>query len=180
LKGWRFFCLYKDTEVSMNFQEGDAVMHWVYGLGKIIRKEERELFGKNVLYFAVQINDLTVWVPVDDQLDERLRVPTSESGFKKLAAILSTPGEPLPDDRNERRIILNDMLRDGQAESLCRVISSISTFKQKPHSLNDSDQAIMSRARKALLAEWGLALSITPGQAEDQLHRLLGAETQRV
>ena len=162
----------------MKFQEGDAVMHWVYGLGKIIRKEERELFGKNVMYFAVQINDLTVWVPVDDQLDDRLRVPTSEAGFKKLAAILSAPGEPLPDDRNERRLILSDMLRDGRAESLCRVVRSLATYKQKPKSLNDNDVAVMKRAHTALLAEWGLALSITPGQAEDQLQRLLNPESQ--
>ena len=157
----------------MNFHEGDAVMHWSYGLGKIIQLEERALFGQNVLYYAVQIKDLTVWVPADEQLDQRLRPPTSQAGFKKLAAILTAPGEPLPDDRHERRIILSEMLRDGRAESLCRVVRSISTYKQKPHSLNDNDTAVMKRAHNSLLAEWGFALSITPGQAEDQLQSLL-------
>jgi RNA polymerase-interacting CarD/CdnL/TRCF family regulator len=34
----------------MSFHEGDAVMHWTYGLGQIVRLEERELFGSKALY----------------------------------------------------------------------------------------------------------------------------------
>ena len=86
----------------MNFHEGDPVMHWTYGFGKVIRLEERALSGKNALYYAVQIGDLTVWVPADGELENRLRPPTPEAGFKKLLAILSSPGEPLPDDRQDR------------------------------------------------------------------------------
>ena len=29
----------------MNFHEGDTVMHWTYGLGQIIKLEERDLYG---------------------------------------------------------------------------------------------------------------------------------------
>ncbi len=87
----------------MDFHEGDTVMHWTYGLGKVIRLEERVLSGKTEIYYAVQIGDMTVWVPADDKLENRLRPPTSKSEFKKLMNILSKPGEPLPDDRHEQR-----------------------------------------------------------------------------
>ncbi len=53
----------------MDFHEGDTVMHWTYGLGKVIRLEERVLSGKKELYYAVQIGDMTVWVPADDKLE---------------------------------------------------------------------------------------------------------------
>jgi len=156
----------------MNFHEGDPVMHWTYGFGKVIRLEERALSGKNALYYAVQIGDLTVWVPADGELENRLRPPTPEAGFKKLLAILSSPGEPLPDDRQDRKTQLLELLKDGRAESLCRVIRDLSAYRQiRP--LNENDQALMRRAQNALLGEWGFALSVTPAQAELELHRLL-------
>lgn len=33
----------------MDFHEGDTVMHWTYGLGQIIRLEERNLSGVKTL-----------------------------------------------------------------------------------------------------------------------------------
>jgi RNA polymerase-interacting CarD/CdnL/TRCF family regulator len=156
----------------MNFREGDPVMHWTYGFGKVIRLEERALSGQNALYYAVQIGDLTIWVPADGKLGSRLRRPTPVAGFKKLLAILSSPGEPLPDDRQDRKTQLLELLKDGRAESLCRVIRDLSAYRQvRP--LNENDQALMRRAQSALLGEWGFALSVTPAQAELELHRLL-------
>ena len=67
---------------------------------------------------------------------------------------------------------MNCLLKDGRAESLCRVIRSLVAFS-KTHPLNDNDQALLKRAQTALLAEWGHALNVTPQQAEVQLKRLL-------
>jgi RNA polymerase-interacting CarD/CdnL/TRCF family regulator len=159
----------------MNFHEGDTVMHWTYGLGEIVRLEERDLFGSTMLYYAVQIRDLTVWVPADNKVGSRLRSPKSKSGFKQLLAILTSPGDALPEDRQERRTRLLEMLRDGRTESLCRIVRGLATHG-KLHSLNESDQGILKQAQSALLGEWGFVLSITPAQAEVEMHRLLASE----
>lgn len=156
----------------MDFHAGDPVMHWTYGLGQVVRLEERTLSGLKALYYAVQLHDLTVWVPADGKLGSRLRPPTSESGFKQLLALLSGPGEPLPDDRHERKIRLMGLLKDGRAESLCRVIRDLSAYRQA-RSLNDNDQALLKLSQNALLGEWGFVLSITQAQAETELQRLL-------
>lgn len=162
----------------MNFRKGDAVMHWTYGLGKVVRLEHRQLLGQKTLYYAVQVGDMTVWVPADDQLGQRLRKPSSKAQLRKLRLLLSRPGAPLPQDRHERKTMLLEQLKDGRAESLCRVIRSLVAFG-KTHPLNDSDQALMRRAQGALLAEWGHALRVTPAQAEVQLRRLLGTSPPR-
>jgi RNA polymerase-interacting CarD/CdnL/TRCF family regulator len=160
----------------MKFRKGQAVMHWTYGLGKVVRLEHRSLLGQKTLYYAVQVGDLTVWVPADGQLDQRLRRPSSKAQLRKLRAVLSRPGIQLPQDRHERKTLLLEQLKDGRAESLCRVIRSLVTFG-KAHGLNDSDEALLKRAQNALLGEWGYALSVTPQQAEAQLRRLVGYPT---
>jgi RNA polymerase-interacting CarD/CdnL/TRCF family regulator len=159
----------------MKFHEGDTVMHWTYGLGQIIRLEERNLSGSETLYYAVQIRDMTVWVPSDDELQHRLRAPTSKSGFRELIAILSSPGEPLPEDRLERRAFLLGLLRDGRTQSLCQIIRGLHGY-HKVRALNESDQSILKQAKSSLLGEWGFVLSITPAQAEHDLHHWLALE----
>ncbi len=160
----------------MKFRKGQTVMHWTYGLGKIVRLEHRSLMGQKTLYYAVSVGDMTVWVPADDQLDQRLRKPSSKAQLRRLRLLLSRPGMQLPQDRHERKTLLLEQLKDGRAESLCRVIRSLVTFG-KAHGLNDSDEALLKRAQNALLGEWGYALSLTPQQAEQQLHRLVGYPT---
>ena len=83
----------------MEFRNGDPVMHWTYGFGHVVRREERAVSGKSTLYYAVQVRDLTIWVPADGDLDSRLRPPTPRPEFEQLLKILKGPGDPLPDDR---------------------------------------------------------------------------------
>jgi len=156
----------------MSFHTGDSVMHWVFGLGRVIRMEERDMSGGMMLYYAVQIDDMTIWVPEDEMLANRLRPPTSGDGLEKLLAILQGEGDVLPVDRHLRKTLLAEMLKDGSAESLCRVLRSLATFR-RDRPLNENDQAVLRRVEKALIGEWGTALSMSPFEAEADLRRLL-------
>lgn len=156
----------------MNFREGDSVMHWTHGLGTVVRLEQMMLSGVKILYYAIQIGDMTVWVPEDEMLEQRLRLPTPAAEFKKLMGILSGASEPLPTDRFERKKLLLKWLKDGCAETLFRVIRSLSTHRHL-HPLNEDDQAFLKRTRHALLGEWSFAMSIPLAQAEHDLQQLL-------
>ena len=163
----------------MEFHAGDTVIHWNYGLGQIVRQEERVLSDSKIIYYAVQIQDMTVWVPMDDQLGSRLRLPTPESGFKQLLAILSSSGDPLPDDRLERRTHLRALHKDGRAESLCLIIRDLSAY-QKTYPLNDNDRMLLKQSRNVLLEEWGFVMSISRARAESELCRLLTSDPLRI
>ena len=161
----------------MNFRKDEIVVHCSYGLGRIIALDERTLFGRTVLYYAVKIDTMTVWVPADENLAARLRVPTHKSGFKQLFKILKSPGEVLPMDRQARKLQLRERLQDGRAESLCFVIRSIEDFHRK-HALNDNDQLLLERARHTISSEWGYAMSISPIQADYEIELMLDSGTE--
>jgi RNA polymerase-interacting CarD/CdnL/TRCF family regulator len=154
-------------------------MHWTYGLGSVVRLENRELLGKKMLYYAVQVGDMTVWVPNDDQLSTRLRRPSSKGQLARLKTLLTKPGATLPQDRHERKTLLLEMLKDGRPESLCKVIRSLVVFARN-HPLNDNDQALLKRAQTALLAEWSFALGTNPEDVEAQLHKHIAVPTASV
>ena len=163
----------------MNFHEGDPVMHWTYGFGQVVRLEERDLAGATTLYYAVQVRDLTVWVPADAKLETRLRPPTPQTEFKKMINILSSPGKPLPEDRHERKTRLQEMQRDGRTDSLCHIICDLHAF-QKAKSLNDNDQVVLKQSQTSLLGEWGFVFSIPYAQAELDMHRALSPKAHEI
>lgn len=162
----------------MEFQTGDNVVHCTHGLGQVLAIEERTFFEKITIYYMVQMKDLTIWIPADEKIKSRLRLPNSQGDFRNLLAILSSPADPLPDDRRQRNLQLTEMLEDGKAESLCRVIRDLSANRHtRPWS--ESDNALMRRAQKALIGEWSFVFSITPLEAEQELHRLLVHKKER-
>ena len=96
----------------MNFQVGDQIVHWVYGLGEIIQVDEKRLLRRTSQYYVVQIRDMTIWVPVGEGSDHSLRYPTPASDFEEIFSILSSPAQPLSDDRLVRKTQLGDQLND--------------------------------------------------------------------
>jgi RNA polymerase-interacting CarD/CdnL/TRCF family regulator len=166
-------------EVLMSFHKGDTVMHWTYGIGQIVNLEERALAGSKAIYYVVQVRDMTVWVPADNKVRSRLRTPTPKPRFQRLLAILSSPNEPLPQDRLERKTRLLELLQDGRPESLCRIIRDLSAYqKQLGKPMNDNDQMILKQSRNTLLGEWQCVLSVTHAQAELELHHLLSSSPE--
>ena len=165
----------------MSFYKGDMVMHWTYGIGQIVNLQERALSGAKAVYYVVEVKDMTVWVPADSQVKSRLRSPTPKFRFQRLLAILSSPSEPLPEDRLDRKNRLLELLQDGRPESLCQVIRDLSAYqKQLGKPMNDNDQMVLKQARNTLLGEWGFVLSITHAQAEHELFRLLTPESPQI
>ena len=156
----------------MDFKIGDTVIHGRYGLGTIVRLEEQTFSGGKIFYYVVQIRDITIWVPADAQALSRMRSPTPQAEFPGLFSILHEPGSTLPDDRLERKTYLVEELKDGKAESCCRVVRDLS-FYQYGKTLNENDRLILKQASDTLLGEWEFCLSVPLALAQVRLQNLL-------
>ena len=156
----------------MGLHVGDHVIHWVYGFGEILRQEDKNLPGQASRYYVVKVKDLTIWVPMDDELMNRLRTPTPGGQFKQLFGILSSPSEALSKDRFERKTHLLEEQKNASAEANCRIIRDLSSHQQETQ-LNDHDSLLLKQTRDSLLSEWTYSLSVPLPQAELELYRLL-------
>ncbi len=156
----------------MGFQIGDKVIHCTYGLGEIISFEEKDIQGSFKNCYVVRITDMLIWVPVNTQ-QQTLRRPSSPEEFEKLSAILTFPGEVLPEDRVLRKNRLSEQIKDGQLASLCKVVRDLTLYK-RTKKLNDQENSILERAINSLLAEWSYAQGIYPQQARQALATILG------
>lgn len=169
--GGAFFRLRKRCVVS--FQVGDKLIHSAYGLGNIVEIEEKMVQDQATRCYVFRTNDLTIWIPINDLQKHSLRQPTPPAEFEKLAAILSSPGEALPEDRLERKEYLSAEIKGGRLDSICKVIRDLTHLKRSAK-LNDQEKATLERAMKSLLTEWVYSMDVTPVEAQREIARLLG------
>ncbi len=155
----------------MSFEIGERVIHCTFGLGEITQIEEKTINGNPTLCYVVLINDMTIWIPVDDQQNS-LRIPTPPDEFKKTLPILTSPNLPLLEDRLQRKNQLLDQLKDGQLSSICRVVRDLTCF-QRQSKLNDQERSILERAIKSLLTEWTVSLGLPFNKAHEAMESLL-------
>jgi RNA polymerase-interacting CarD/CdnL/TRCF family regulator len=151
------------------------VVHRVYGPGVILQLDEKILHGKTSQYYVLQVRDLTLWVPVNRTEKLPMRSLTPVEDFKQLFRILASKGEPLSNERFERKTELDEKMKKGTLDSICHVIRDLTNYK-KINKMNESDQTILGNARSLLLNEWSLVFSIPFHQAERELTAMLGGK----
>jgi len=158
----------------LDYQIGDKVIHATYGLGEVVQIDEKYIHERQMLCYVVSIRDMTIWVMADEAGKSGLRLPTPRDDFENLFAILTSPGEPLPVDRFERKTHLLDRMKDGRLASICSVIRDL-VFYRQARKFNDYDKSTLERAKDLLLTEWTYSLSVSPVQAKNELVQLIGA-----
>ena len=157
----------------MNFHIGDKVVHYTHGLGEIVRIEEKIIHDRPANCYVVRTPDMMIWIPINDLQQSSLRLPTPPGEFVKLFEILASPGEPLPEDRVQRKDWLLSRMRDGQLSSLFRVVRDLTSYKRKTK-LNDQERTLFDRAVKSVLTEWTSSMGISESQAHQKMLDLLG------
>ena len=157
----------------MDYQVGDKVIHWNYGLGEIVQMDEKFIHERQMLCYVVRTGDLTIWVMADEPGKSSIRPPTPGSDFENLFTILRSPGGSLPVDRYERKTHLIERMKDGKLASICSVIRDLA-FYRREKKLNDYDKSTLERAESFLLTEWMYCLSVSRVQANGELMQLLG------
>jgi RNA polymerase-interacting CarD/CdnL/TRCF family regulator len=157
----------------MSFKIGDNVIHWTYGLGEIVRIEEKPINDQTKNCYVFQTSDLTIWIPIDALQQRSLRQPTKPDGFARLYDILSSPGEALHEDRVQRKNILMTQLKDGQLSSVCRVVRDL-THAKRGGKLNYQEKCILEQAETSLLTEWTYSLGLPMSQAHQAMTSMLG------
>jgi len=156
----------------MDFQIGDKVIHYTFGLGEITKIEEKTINGHPKACFVFHTNDMTIWIPMDEGEHNSLRTPTPPEEFTRTLDILASPSETLVEDRVLRKNMLVAQLNDGQLASICQVVRDLS-FYRRSSKLNDQEKSILERAVKSLLTEWVFSLGTPQHQAHQTMERML-------
>jgi len=156
----------------MLFKIGDRVVHPQYGVGQVVKLDQRE-FEPGVMrrYYEISIPNSTVWVPLDLPTSG-LRKLTVRSEIVRCRKILVSHPSPLTEDARARQADLSARLKRGTISAHCEVVRDLYAYGEHK-SLYGTIAAFFRVAQDVLCQEWALVEGITLSEAVQEIAFLL-------
>ena len=157
----------------MEFKSGDDVVHPSYGLGKIVRLEERQLAEAEMRwYYVLAIGKNTVWVPVQSDGATALRAVTARQELDQYRALLKSRPATLERDRNKRRLEINERLKQGSFRAVCEAVRDLTALGWYRR-IGDGDATVLDKILDNLRREWAAATGTSILEAIQEVDALL-------
>jgi CarD family transcriptional regulator len=157
----------------MQFKAGDYVVHPAYGVGSVVRLEEKRLAeAEPRWYYVIDVGKGTVWVPVDSHEPLGLRSVTSHEELDQCRRLLKSKPTVLAKDHHRRRLEIGERVKQGSFRVMCEVVRDLSAYGWN-RTLNDVDATLLAKVRTSICREWSAAAKITMEQANIEVEALL-------
>src|SRR5512137_2682549 len=159
----------------MEFDAGDYVVHPSYGVGNILRLEEKRLAETEMrLYYVLAVENSTVWVPVNSTGATGLRRVTPKQELERYRRVLKSKPTVLDSDHHKRRLEINERLKRGSFLAVCEATRDLTAHGwRKP--LNDVDASMLQKVRDNLCREWAASQGVSVADAAREVDGLLHA-----
>ena len=157
----------------MEFKAGDHVVHPAYGVGSILRLEEKQLAEPEMrLYYVLAVEHSTVWVPVKSNGAIGLRGVTPKKELEQYRRVLSSKPGALDRDHHKRRFEISERLKQGSFQAICEAARDLTAYGwNRP--LSDVDASLLQKVRDNLCREWAAAEGVTVAEATHEVDDLL-------
>ena len=155
------------------FVIGQQVVHPQYGVGSVVRLEDRE-FERGIIrqYYEISIpGGSTVWVPVDLE-NSGVRRLAEKSDIDHCRNILKSRPRPLTEDGRVRQSELVARLKRGTIAAHCEVVRDLSAFVAHKSSYGPI-MAFLEATQNVLYQEWAIVEGVTLLDATGEIHSLL-------
>jgi CarD family transcriptional regulator len=157
----------------MPFKAGDFIVHPTYGVGNIVRVEEKRLAEDQPRwYYVIVVDKSTVWVPVDENKVAVLRAVTPRKDLDRYRAVLKGQPEALERDHTKRRTLINERVKQGSFQSLCEAVRDLSAQSWK-RPLSEADLTLLQRLSHSLHREWAASANMPLPDAAAEVQALL-------
>ena len=158
----------------IDFEVGDNVVYPHHGAGKVLKKEQKEIFGERREYLTIKIlhNDMTVMVPTDNAGKAGLRRVIDEETVQKVLGVLSDEVSEMPKNWNRRFKHNRDKIKTGDIYELAEVVRNLA-IREAQKGLSTGEKQMFTRAKKILASELMYALEMGEEEAEEHLDEIL-------
>jgi len=157
---------------TLEFAEGDWIVHLYHGVGQIIDIEQKSLDGKTINYYKVQTKDSIYWVPVENVDIDRIRPLSTPKEIDNALRIIRRKPRKMSTDHMKRKSQINDVRSIGALDEVAKIIRDLSA-RQIADKLNDSEERALSQFTDRLISEWSVSKDISTSEAREKLNDIL-------
>jgi RNA polymerase-interacting CarD/CdnL/TRCF family regulator len=157
----------------MQFEVGDSVVHPVYGVGHIVKIEEKRFSEKETrLYYKITLPKRRLWIPIETHEVIGLRLVTAKCDLDQYRNLLRSRPVSLPKNHNKRHLELASRLKQCSFQAVCEVVRDLTGLSQGKV-LGPTDRATLQKSREILYQEWTVAADVSRAEAIEEVESLL-------
>jgi len=162
----------------MNINRGDHVVHPRFGVGTVVSIEVRH-FSEPAprLFYRVDFNNTTLWIPVPIPETGGLRPVTPKSDLSQYRQLLKSSPVPLDNDFRLRKLTLDERLKAGTFQALCEVVRDLRA-RHQIKSLSNYESSLYRQVHDALVNEWAASNKSSVEEATREIETLLHKGSQ--
>lgn len=160
------------TQDNQVYTKGDWIVHLYHGVGQVKGVVKREVEGETLRYYRVKTDNSTLFIPVEELDDERMRPAADKKALKEAMEVLEQLPKEMAPDHNERRRRIRDVKSDGSLAEMMRLVRDLS-WRRYDKKLNNTEERALRRFKDRLLNEWSVAMGVSKEEARRELNKKL-------
>jgi len=157
-------------DVKPRFKVNQKVVYPIQGVGNIQSIFERDFQGRRVLYYTIylQVNDMTVMVPVEKADELGLRAISEQSKVKEALNIIGHASDPGSSDWKLRYQTNMSLLKEGGLNQIATVVRNL-YHRSKTKELPIMERKLYDNALRLLIDEITYSMNLPSHEAEQMI-----------
>jgi RNA polymerase-interacting CarD/CdnL/TRCF family regulator len=160
---------------TLRFKVGDWIVHYSYGVGKVVDIAEKVLDGQEETYFKVSTADIEYWLPSEKAGADHITPIRSKKEFDQALQIISKPPVLMSDPPSRHSRLIYERWLDGSLHAraaLIRDLHGMNTVKK----LNYDEKRAYDKAENFFINEWIIS---NPSLSKITAKKMLNEALQR-
>ena len=156
------------------FKVGDKVAYPPHGVGVIEGKEEREVGGKKITYYRINLigKSMSILIPESGIESSGIRPVLSEEEIESILKYLSEVPKNISEKWTVRHRLNVDRLKTGDIKELATVVRNLS-YRSKDKELSYSEKRMFEEAFSKLSEEIALSLGEPVKKVKQRIRKIL-------
>lgn len=164
-----------DGGIATEYTKGEWVVHPAYGVGQVHKKETKKVDGKEIEFYRVEGDQTTYWLHANEPSESNVRRLATSKEVRRALRLLRKPPKEMDSNFRERRKRISEVIAKGSLRSLVRLIRDL-WGRKRAKRLSDTEHIALQRSMDRLTAEWAVAESVSPEDAQAELISILDGE----
>ena len=163
----------------LELKEGDYIVHATHGVGRISGIDRKKIQGEKHVFYVVQTDKLTYWLPMVDSKSSRIRAVCAPATFKKALGEVRKVPEPLSNNFRTRIRYIKEEMGKCSVLANARLIRDLHA-RNAERNLHVNEHRTLDKLKAQFASEWAVSADIDPIKADEELEKALSISINKM
>ena len=163
----------------MKLKVGNYIVHSTHGVGKIVGITTKILQGEKRIFYKIETDTLTYWLPVVETESGRIRLVRSPDTFLNAVSVIRKKPIKMDDFFRTRIKHIKEEIAKSSVSGNAILIRDLNA-RNVNKGLHLNENQILLKLKSQFINEWSVSAHIEKSEAEIMLETALQSSTEKL